>query len=920
MSEEPLWHSLDTREVFKSLNSDPGGLSELEAKRRLEQHGPNEIAREQGVSKLGILIAQTKNPLNGVLAAAAVISFIAGKTIDVAVIAVIILFNALMGFVQEYRAERALEALRAITSPEAEVLRRDPRRGNESLEVKVKANAIVPGDVLLLEAGDKVSADARIFEAANLEIDEAMLTGESVPVPKSTDVVPEGAEVADRRNIAYSGTIVTHGRGKAVVFATGQNTEIGKIAALISSTKKVETPLHRRTRDLSKKLGAFALFASLLTLAIGLLRGFEFIEVLLFAIASAVSAIPEGLLVVMTITLAIGAHRMVRRNALIRKLPAVETLGSVTAICTDKTGTLTTNQMTLTEIVVRDASVSVTGVGYAPEGGLSIDGREIDRETAEQLNLLLKASVQCNDSHLRRHELEEGPRWEIHGDPTEGALVVAAEKAGVSHEEVRVLEPRIDEIPFDAKRRYMATFHRISESEVAVYVKGAPETVLEMCSEEMHGGRSRELTPERKAAALQDASRMASEAKRVLAVALAAFSASRVEEVKRNLEQRSPTLVFLGLVGIEDPPRPEAKAAVSLCKAAGIRVFMLTGDHRLTAEAVAREIGVLDEGQKVLTGEDMHDLTDEELDAVIEDVAVFARVSPSHKHRIVESLRRRGHIVAMTGDGVNDAPALKAATVGISMGITGTDVTKETAEMVLADDNFASIVNAVEEGRVVFENIRKVVKYLISTNTGEILTIQAALVLIPGAPLILTPIMILWINLVTDGLLDKTLALEPKEEDVMHTPPRKPGAKLIDVTMVQNVIVLGILMAAGTLFLFNSEWSEEGEGSARTIAFATMAMFQVFNALNCRSRTRSIFKIGFFSNRYLLIAACSSFLLNLLATTLPPLRTALGTVPLSLSEWAFVIAVSASILVVDELRKLVQSRMSNRLGKGTALA
>ncbi len=913
MPEEPTWHDIEADEVFSQLKADPGGLTEDDASRRLEEHGPNEIGGEKGISKLGLLLAQVKNPLNAVLAAAAIISFVAGKSVDVVVIAVIIVFNALMGFIQEYRAERALQALRAITSPEAEVLRRDPKRQGASVEMRVKADTIVPGDILLLEAGDKVPADSRIFEAANLEIDEAMLTGESAPVSKNTASLSKDMEVADRKNSAYSGTIVTHGRGKAVVFATGAKTEVGKIAALISETKKAETPIHRRTRDLSKKLGVFALFASLLTLTIGVLRGFEFLDVLLFAIASAVSAIPEGLLVVMTITLAIGAHRMVKRNALIRKLPAVETLGSVTAICTDKTGTLTTNQMTLTEVVVGDRSVKVTGVGYAPEGTYSIDGSKMDPGTDPELSLLLRAAIQCNDSRLRRNETDEGVRWEIHGDPTEGALVVAGEKAGIVHEEATAQEPRVDEIPFDAKRRYMATFHKVSDAEVALYVKGAPETVLGMCAEYMGSGRVEAMTSERKEAALKNASRMAADAKRVLAVAYLRTEPNKVGELKEKMEQKSAALTYLGLVGIEDPPRPEARAAVKLCKTAGIKVAMLTGDHKLTAEAIAREIGILGRGQKITTGEDMHDLTDEQLDEMIEEVSVFARVSPTHKHRIVESLKRKGHIVAMTGDGVNDAPALKAANVGISMGITGTDVTKETAEMVLADDNFASIVNAVEEGRVVFENIRKVVKYLISTNTGEILTIQAALILLSGAPLILTPIMILWINLVTDGLLDKTLALEPKEEDVMHTPPRRPDAKLIDSTMIQNIVVLGVLMAVGTLFLFNWEWKQEGEASARTIAFATMAMFQVFNALNCRSRTRSVLKIGFFANKYLLIAIVASFSLNVLATTVPFLQTALGTVPLSLMEWVAVVLVASSILLVDEVRKFVRPRLSDYL-------
>jgi Ca2+-transporting ATPase len=902
---EAAWHNLDVGEVFRRQETDSGGLTVEEAENRIRKFGPNQLEGEGETDKLTMLYRQVKNPLNAVLAAASLISFAAGKNIDTVVILLIIAFNASMGFIQEYRAERALQALMSMTSPEAEVLRRDPRKPTTSLEMRVKASNIVPGDIILLDAGDKVPADARIFEAANFEIDEAMLTGESVPVRKTADTLPIHLEVADRKNVAYSGTIVTHGRGRAVVFATGLKTEIGKIATLISETEETETPIQRRTRDLSKKLGVYALLASSITLAVGLLRGFDLYEILLFALASAVSAIPEGLLVVMTITLAVGAHRMVKRNALIRKLQAVETLGSVTTICTDKTGTLTTNQMTVTEIVAGAASTNVTGVGYVPEGEFSRDGKIIVPKEDEHLNLLLEAASLCNDSKLRRHEVDSGFRWEVIGDPTEGSLVVAGAKAGIVHEDLTAQMPRVDEIPFDAKRRFMATFHKSPGNKVTAFVKGAPETVLDMCASIALDGREEAMTSDHRDMVLAHAARMASEAKRVLAIGYQEEAHDSLSELKERIEEKAPTLVFLGLVGMIDPPRREAREAVALCKTAGIRVKMLTGDHKLTAEAIAKQIGITGMGEVTLTGEDVHHMSDDELDRVILQTAVFARVSPTHKHRIVESLRRQGQIVAMTGDGVNDAPALKAAEVGVSMGITGTDVTKETAEMVLADDNFATIVNAVEEGRVVFENIRKVVKYLISTNTAEIITILTALIIFSGAPLILTPIMILWINLVTDGLLDKTLALEPKEGDVMHVPPKSPDAKLIDATMIQNVIVLGIFMAIGTLWLFSRELEEEGIGSARTIAFVTMAMFQVFNSINCRSRTKSIFKIGLFTNRYLLLAIFASFFLNFLATSVPAMQVALGTVALSAGEWASVILVSSSILVVDEIRKFV---------------
>ncbi|MBM4401013.1 MAG: HAD-IC family P-type ATPase, partial [Crenarchaeota archaeon] len=562
---------------------------------------------------------------------------------------------------------------------------------------------IVPGDIIDLDAGAKVPADARVFEAVNLEIDESMLTGESTPVKKTVDALKKDLAAADMTNIAFSGTIVTRGRGKAVVVSTGMKTEIGKIAKLIKETEKAATPIQKQTVDLSRKLGLFALLASSLILVISLLRGFEFLEAFLFVLAAAVSAIPEGLPVVITITLAIGVHRMAKRNAIIRKLQAVDTLGSATAICTDKTGTLTTNQMTTQKIFVNNKTVKITGAGYAPEGHFEADGNPLDVAKDESLSFLLQIATLCNDARLRRHKLDGESRWEIYGDPTEGALVVAAAKARFQKDDLEEEYPRVDEIPFDPKERYMATFHKISTEKLHVYVKGAPETILERCSEILEDGKTKRLTQQKKEAILKASTQMASEALRVLAIAYEPIEAKELEDVKSGIQRGRAKLVFVGLAGMIDPPRPEAKSAVQLCKKAGIKVIMATGDHKLTAEAIAKEIGILEARSKVLTGADLDDMSDDELDAVINDAAVFARVSPTHKYRVVESLRRKGHIVAMTGDGVNDAPALKAAEIGVSMGITGTDVTKETADMVLTDDNFASIVNAVEEGRVVFE-------------------------------------------------------------------------------------------------------------------------------------------------------------------------------------------------------------------------
>ncbi len=828
--------------------------------------------------------------------------------IDTVVVIVVIVFNTSIGFIQEHKAETALQALKSMAAPEAEVIRDCPETGG-CIEMRVKAQEIVPGDIVLLDSGDKVPADTRVLEAINLEIDESMLTGESTPVRKATEPLEEELPVADRANMVFSGTIVTQGRGKAVVVSTGMKTEIGKIAKLIKETKRAETPIQKRTVDLSRKLGLFALFASGLVLVLSVLRGFEFYEVFLFALASAVSAIPEGLPAVMTITLAVGVNRMAKRNAIIRKLQAVDTLGSATAICTDKTGTLTTNQMTVQKIFVDNRTVNVTGAGYTPEGHFEVEGDAVDPATDNALNLLLQIAALCNDARLRRHEVKEGFRWEIYGDPTEGALVVVAEKAKLVKHELEKRFPRVDEIPFNPKERYMATFHKASDGGLSVYVKGAPETLLEWCSEILEGGKTKKLTQQKREEIFRASTHMAGEALRVLAMAYQTVETKDIDSFKEKLLHRRAKLVLVGLAGMIDPSRPEAKTSVQLCKRAGIKVIMATGDHKLTAEAIAKEVGILESNSKVLTGPDLDSIDDDELDAVIEETAVFARVSPTHKHRIVVSLRRKGHIVAMTGDGVNDAPALKAAEIGVAMGITGTDVTKETADMVLADDNFASIVNAVEEGRVVFENIRKVVKYLIATNTGEIITILTALILLPDAPLIFTPVQILWVNLVTDGILDVTLAMEAKEEDIMDQPPRKPTAKIINREIMMNTIYIGTFMMLGTLWVFTREWNNGDIVRAQTLGFTTLAMFQVFNSLNCRSRTKSIFKLGLFTNRYLLGAIAVSVSLQVLATILPPLQIGLGTTSLSIWDWITIIGVSSSVFFADEIRKLLRSRL-----------
>jgi P-type Ca2+ transporter type 2C len=911
---EHNWHTLDIDTTLELLETASGGLDMSEAARRLAEYGPNELESGEQVSRLKILLAQLTNPLVFVLMVAAAISLLAGKTTDAIVIGFVILVNSLIGYVQEYQAEMALESLKAQAAPEAEVVRRRAS-GEQPLEMRIPTAEIVPGDLILLDAGAKVPADARIIEAANLEVEEAMLTGESLSVRKTvTPLQKEDLAIAERTNLIYGGTIVTHGRGRAVVYATGARTEMGKIATLIQETEKAESPLQKQTRNLGKSLGLFALVASIITIALGVIRGMVLQEVFLFALASAVSAVPAGLPAVMSITLAVGVSRMAKRNAIIRKLAAVDTLGAATVICSDKTGTLTTNQMTVQQIAVDGKTVHVTGAGFAPKGRFQRDGRPYDPTATPDLRLALHIGALCNDARLVWHQHENAPpNWEIRGDPTEGALVVAAAKAGHHKESLEAKLHRIDELPFNSKTKFMATFHQGREGQVWVFLKGAPETVLEHCPQIVENSAPRPLRDADRTFILEENHRMASEALRVLGLAYQIIQPEEVEAFKEALEYGHPAhLIFVGLVGMMDPPRPEVPEAVARCKRAGIRVMMATGDHKITGAAIARQVGILEEGKRVLTGQELSHLSDEEFDAVIDDVAVFARVAPEHKHRIVETLQRRGHVVAMTGDGVNDAPALQAAQIGVAMGITGTDVTKETAEMVLTDDNFSSIVNAVEEGRVVFQNVRKVVKYLVATNFGEILTILASIVLFPVGRLIFNPVQILWVNLVTDGLLDITIALEPKESDVMEDPPRRTNARIINTSILVNTIYVAIFMAAGVLWMFG--WAN-GTGElvrAQTIAFTTLAMYQVFNALNVRSERRSLFQIGLFTNRWLIGAIVISVTLQVLATRLPLLQTALGTVPLSLSEWALITAVASSIFIADELRKLVQRRQRTR--------
>jgi Ca2+-transporting ATPase len=907
---EPYAKDLDA--LFGDLNTDKKGLSIKEKDARLTQYGYNELKAKKKDSLLKLFIHQLVNPLNGMLFFAAIISLIADHAMDSIVIAFVILINATIGFTQEFRAEAALAALMEMSAPEATVFRQDEHE--KSIEMRIKAREVVPGDILILNTGDKVPADARLIDVMNTHVDESMLTGESLPVNKHNHILESGASIGDRKNMVFSGTLITHGRAKALVVSTGMKTEMGKIADLIQETEKAVSPIKKRTSDLSKSLGLLALISSLFVFIIGFLKGIGLLDISMFAIATAVSSIPEGLPAVMTITLAIAVNRMAKKNAVIRKIQAVDTLGTISAIVSDKTGTLTTNQMTAKKIWVNEKFISITGAGYNPEGQFFDDDKPIENFGPTQTELLTCAML-CNDASLHEKINNNSVTWEIFGDPTEGALLVAGQKAGFEKDSIELELPRVDEIPFDSAHRYMATFHKRENGDIVMYFKGAPEAALKYSNRIEVRGEINPLTAELKQLISGKAKEMAGQALRVLGFAYKKSSQGDHDVMKDKFHDEKD-LIFLGLIGMIDSPRPEVKGAISECKKAGIRVVMATGDHQLTAAAIAKELTISDPEEVAITGNDIDNMSDEKFHEKVLSTHVFARVSPSHKHKIVTTLQSHGFLVAVTGDGINDAPALKAAEVGVAMGITGTDVTKETADVVLTDDNFASIVSAVEEGRVVFENVRKVVKYLITTNIGIVITIITAFILFPfilpiNSPndyFLFTPIQILWVNMVTDGVLDITLAMEPKERNVMDDKPRSLKEKIIPKEIWINTSYVSIIMAAGVLGVFVYVFYTDTIEVAKTVTFLTLILFQIYNSINCKSRTLSVKEVGLFSNRYLIYAIVFSLSLNIFATYNSFFQSILSIVPISFGYWVLIFAVSSLILVTDEFRKWYQFR------------
>ncbi|TKB73260.1 MAG: cation-translocating P-type ATPase [Nitrospira sp.] len=928
VSASPLietWYSRQPDTLAEELHTSlEGGLSDLEARQRLQREGPNELPEAQPPSLLRLFLSQFTSVIVWVLIGAAVISGLLEDWLDAAAILTIVLLNGVLGFVQEFRAERSLAALRKMSVATARVFRDDVLRS-------IPARELVPGDLILLEAGDRIPADARLIYTTNFQAQEASLTGESTPVQKHSGVMA-GTDVplAERTNMAFMGTVAVSGKARALVVTTAVRTELGRVAAMIqkaTEAEREETPLQRRLEQFGYQLLWLALAVVTVVFALGYLRGEPAVLMLLTAVSLAVAAVPEGLPAVVTITLALGVTRMVKRHALIRKLPAVETLGSATVICSDKTGTLTKNEMTVTRLFSGDRRFEVTGEGYEPVGVIrenSAESRVLSPESSDRreisspensalstqhsaltqspaLRELLTAAVLCNGATLRP---EEGT-WKILGDPTEGALLVVAAKVGLTIETLDSAYPFLGEVPFDPERKMMTIVRRTPDGPVA-YVKGAPDVLLRHCTHRLALDGTVEPITESILAAILDANAsFAHQALRVLAMAHRRLDGEPKAYRAQELEDR---LVFLGLAAMKDPLRPEAKAAVQACHDAGIRTVMITGDHKDTAVAIAEELRGGKEPIRSLSGMELDQLSDDELVKTVDQVAVYARVSAEHKLRIVKAWKAQGAIVAMTGDGVNDAPAVKAADIGVAMGITGTDVTKEAADMVVTDDNFASIAAAVEEGRGIFDNIRKTIYFLLSCNVSEVLVMFFAALI--GLPLPLLPIQILWMNLVTDGFPALALAVDPKSLDLMKQPPRRPEARLLDGGTLLAIGAQGVMLGAISLgaFAYSLYGLHQEVEQARSVAFTVMVIAQLVHAFNCRSERWSLFQVGLWTNRPLLLAVSLSLGIQVIVLTVPAVATIFKVVPLPIEDWELMGAMGILPFVIMESIKWLRRR------------
>ncbi len=876
------WHHCPADEVAVMLDVNPAkGLSTFEARHRLERLGPNIVTAKKGKGPLMRFLLQFHQPLVYILLAAASVTLILKEWVDASVIFGVVIVNAIIGFIQEEKAESAIESLKKMMSTQATVLR-------DSSWISMDSVHLVVGDIIRLQSGDKVPADVRIFSCRDLQVDESALTGESVPVIKSEKVLDPHTILADRRNMAYSGTLVTYGQARAVVVSTGDKTETGRISEMIASADTLSTPLTRKIASFSKVLLIAILVLAALTFAVGILRGESAIDMFMAAVALAVGAIPEGLPAALTITLAIGVSRMAKKRAVIRKLPAVETLGSTTVICSDKTGTLTENQMTVRRIYAGDAFYDVTGSGYAPQGEFLLNGTPLAGDLPPALAETLTAGLLCNESRL----VEQDGLWRIEGDPTEGALISAAGKAGMQITKTAASLPRNDVLPFESERLFMATLHGTGDGGKVIFIKGAVEKVMAASEWLLDGaGKAAEIDRD---AVITNVNEMASEGLRVLALAR-----KDADRDHLSVDDCLSGLTFLGLQGMIDPPRAEAIKAVNTCRKAGIDVKMITGDHAVTATEIARQLGIgrgnaKEEKPATLTGRQLEDMTDEQFIEAAGKTSVFARVAPEQKLRLVEALQSRRHVVAMTGDGVNDAPALKQADIGIAMGITGTDVSKEAADMVLTDDNFASITAAVEEGRRIFDNLVKFITWTLPTNGGEGLVILAAIM--SGVTLPILPVQILWINMTTAVLLGLMLAFEPGETDTMDHPPRHPQDPILSGVIIGRIMLVTALMLAAVFSIF--VWQKNSGyalATARTVAVNLFVMIELAYLFNCRSLTRSAFRIGFFSNPWVLVGSGAMIILQLIYTYAPFMNAVFHSAPISSHDWGLIIVISVAV-------------------------
>lgn len=877
MDKTKIWHTQSEKDALLTLASDTEGLTNEEATKRLSEYGLNQLEVGEQVSAWRLFAQQFRNVLIIILLIATGLSVFLGHVVESLVIAVIVLFAIVLGFVQEYRAENAMMALRKMAVPIAKVLR-------DGYEIEISSENVVPGDIVILKMGDRVPADARLLESVNLSLDEASLTGESVPVDKQTGALTEpDCAVADRTNMAYSGTDVTYGRGKALVVATGMGTEFGKITEMLQKVEAEQTPLQQNLDKVGRVLGIAAGVIVLLIVSLGLLRGEPLLEMFIFGIALAVAVVPEALPAVVTISLAIGMQRMVKRNALVNRLPTVETLGSTSVICSDKTGTLTRDEMTVRKIWHDKKTIGLEGTGYLPEGEFLLDGKPT--ALSPGVMELLRCGVLASDSKLINVD-----GWRIQGDPTEGALIVAAAKAGIDKNVIDQECPRIGEIPFTSESKRMVTLHQLKDT-TQVCAKGAPEVVLEMCSFILLDGKEKALTPQLRESVLKAASDMARSALRIIGMGY-----------KRGvgLENLSEGIVFLGLAGMIDPPRAEVADAIQTCRRAGITPVMITGDHPDTAAAIAMELGIA-ENSDVVTGVDLDKLDDSYLEQRVSEISVYARVSPEHKLRVVNAWKAKGHVVAMTGDGVNDAPALKRADIGIAMGVTGTDVSKKAADMTLLDDNFASIVSAVEEGRAIFSNIKKYLVYLLSSNIGEIGLLTCAAV--AGLPLPLTAVQILYVNLATDGLPALALAVDPEEDDLMQLPPRDSDSGVFTRPVMALMLAGGVWSTIANFGLYN--WALESGREveqAMTMTFASLVLIEFLKAYSFRSDHHSVLRHTF-ANGWLNMAVAWELLLLSVIIYLPLLQEPFTTYALELNDWIAVMTTALTILPVLEIVK-----------------